>query len=176
MTSPAQPDPNAAVDAAQTLAAALDGMAKQLKTVNDNSEERDAALKKSARRTRWGLALDIVLTIALALLAWQNSSTSARVTAADARAAAATAHAAAANASDMALHSAQVSGCLVGNQERAGELALWTYLFHASTPGTAAQQKAVALFMQQVNRTFAPRNCQKAYELTPPKGESGGAR
>ena len=167
MASQQPPDPAAAVGAAQTLAAALDGMARQLKTVNDNSEARDADLKKYGRRNRWAIGIDILLTIVIALLAWQASNEEGRVSSADARAAAAT-------ASDMALHSAQVSGCQAGNAERSGELALWTYLFHASTPGTPAQQKAVALFMQQVDRTFSPRNCTKAYELTPPKGASHG--
>jgi hypothetical protein len=156
VTSPRQPDRAAALGTAQTLATALDGMAAQLK-----------AVKKSALRTRLGLGLDILLTIIIALLAWQNSSTSGRVVTADARAASATAAA-------MALHSAQVTGCQSGNQERAGEMALWTYLFHASKSGSKAQQEAVAKFMVLVGDTFAPRNCSALYSLTPPKGDSRG--
>ena len=169
MGSPQPPDRAAALGTAQTLANALDGMARELKAVNDNSEQRDAALRRSASRTRLGLALDIVLTVVIALLAWQNSNTASRVSSADARAAAAT-------ASEMALHSAQISGCQSGNAERKGELALWTYLFHASTPGSKAQQEAVAKFMVLVGDTFAPRNCSSLYSLSPHKGDSDGSR
>lgn len=171
MTSPQQPpDPAGAIETAQTLAAALDGMADELKAVNANSEKRDAGLKSYGRWNRAGLVLDVLLTVVIALLAWQASGTASRVSAADARAAAAT-------AAETAEHTALVTGCQAGNQERAGELALWTYLFHASTPGTPAQQKAVALFMQQVDRTFSPRDCAKAYALTPAKGaQADGSR
>jgi uncharacterized iron-regulated membrane protein len=79
-----------------------------------------------------------------------------------------------ATAADAALHAAQVSGCQAGNQERAGELALWTYLFHASKPASSQQAAAIAKFMDLVNSTFAPRNCSAVYSLTPQKGDGHG--
>jgi hypothetical protein len=167
--SPQPPDRAAALGTAQTLANALDGMAKRLAEVNASSEERDAALKKYGRRNRLAVGVDILLTVVIALLAIQNSATADRVSSANAKAVAAT-------ASATALHAAQVSGCQAGNAERAGELRLWTYLFHASTPGSKAQQEAVARFMVLVGETFAPRNCVKAYTLTPQKGVTGGSR
>jgi hypothetical protein len=175
--SPQQPDPAEAIGTAQTLAAALDGMAERLAEVNASSETRDADLTRYGRANRhriWVtyalLAVDVALTIVVAFLAVQAGNASSRAESATARAAAAT-------AAESALHTAQVSGCVAGNQERSGELALWTYLFHASTPGDAAQQKAVALFMQQVDRTFSPRDCAKAYALTPAKGaQADGSR
>ena len=90
------------------------------------------------------------------------------------RADTATASAAAATASESALHAAQLSGCEVGNQERAGELALWTYLFDASKPTSKAQAEAVDKFMTIVRSTFAPRNCAAAYPLPPAKGSASG--
>ena len=174
MTSPQPPDPNTALGAAQTLADALNGLSARLDTVKSDSEERDRSLEvygKANRHRIWLtyglLAVDVLLTIAVAFFAVQAGD-------ADRRAESASARAVVANAADSALHAAQISGCQAGNAERAGELALWTYLFHASTPGTPAQQKAVALFMQKVDKTFAPRDCAKAYALTPPKGDGRG--
>lgn len=80
-----------------------------------------------------------------------------------------------ATAAEGALHSAQISGCQSGNAERAGELALWTYLFDASKPTSKAQADAIAKFMALVDKTFAARNCGALYSLTPPKGPTDGA-
>lgn len=169
MTSPPQPDPDSAIGTAQTLAAALDGMAERLAEVNASSETRDARLTKYGRANRhriWVtyalLAVDVALTIIVAFLAVQAGNASSRAESATARAAAAT-------AAEAALHTAQVSGCVAGNQERSGELALWTYLFKASKPASKAQAQAIAKFMGLVESTFAPRDCSALYSLTPPK-------
>lgn len=162
MTSPPPPDRAAALGKAQTLANALDGMAKQLKTVNDNSEERDAELKKYGRRNRLGLVLDVGLTIVIALLAWQNSSTSGRVSSADARSAASIAEA---NATRMS----SISACQSTNVARAENEQLWRYvigLLAIPHPDeTAAQEangeKVVAELKARVSGTFAPRNCME---------------
>jgi len=169
VTSQQQPDPSDAVGAAGLLADALNGLSARLDAVKRDSEDRDKAVAEASKRRdkkQWvAIGIDIVLTIALAVLAWQFSNVSTRADSA-------TASAAAATASESALHAAQISGCVAGNQERAGELALWTYLFDATKPTSEAQAEAVDKFMAIVRSTFAARNCQSAYPL--PKGEAGG--
>lgn len=169
MTSPLQPDPADPVGAASLLAEALDRMSARLDAVKEDGEARDEAVAKASKgrdRKQWiAIGIDVVLTIALALLALGYSSASDRADHA-------TASAAAATAAESALHSAQLSGCEVGNQERAGELALWTYLFDASKPASKAQAEAVDKFMAIVRQTFEARDCAAAYPL--PKGSAGG--
>jgi len=167
VTSQPQPDPASALGTAQALAEALNGVSARLDQVRHDSEQRDAAIDRYGRHSRRYILFDIVITVFLALGGfWVNSASH--------RADSATASAAAATASESALHAAQLSGCVSGNQERAGELALWTYLFDASKPTSKAQAEAVAKFMGLVRSTFAPRDCAGMYPGTAAKGGSGG--
>ena len=154
MTSPPQPpDPSAAVDAAQTLATALEGLSGQLKTVNDNSEARDAELKKYGRVNRrriWlsyvGLAVDVALTVGLGLFAVQahNASTTANQT-----------------------RVSSIAACQSTNTARAENEVLWRYvigLLDMPHPDQTAAQKAagekvIASLKAKVTGTFAPRDC-----------------
>lgn len=165
MNSPPQPDRSDAIGAAGQLAEALNGMSARLDEVREDSEARDAAIEKYGRHSRLYILFDIAITLLFAFGGWQIADASHRADSA-------TASAAAATASGSALHSAQLSGCAAGNQERAGELALWTYLFDASKPSSPAQAEAVDKFMAVVRKTFAARNCPAAYPL--PKGEASG--
>lgn len=172
MTSAPTPDPSGALGAAAGLTEALNGMADRLAEVQRDSEERDAALKKSddalmrsGRRNRVLIVVDVVLTVVVAVLAVLYAHVSNRADAASA-------HATAASVAASALHAAQISGCVAGNQERAGELALWTYLSGASKPASRAQAEAIDKFMAIVKTTFAARQCATAYPL--PKGNADG--
>jgi hypothetical protein len=167
VSSPPQPDPSGAIGTAQALAEALNGVSVRLDDVKTASEDRDAELKRYGRHNRMYVLFDIAITLLFALGGYQIADASHRADTA-------TASAAAATASESALHSAQLSGCEVGNQERAGELALWTYLFDASKPASKAQEQAVDKFMTIVAATFAPRNCARAYPLPPAKGTASG--
>lgn len=180
MTSPPpQPDPAETNATAQVLTAALNGVSVRLDKVKADSEaakkaseDRDDALKRAGRRTRLGLALDIVLTIVIALLAVQNNSTSARVSSADARVAAATAEA-------NATRAASVSACQSTNVARAENAQLWRYvigLLDMPRPGETAAQEAkgaevIADLRARVAGTFAPRDCRKLVN-----GGSDGSR
>jgi hypothetical protein len=166
VTSPLPPDPPDALGAASRLAAALDGLSARLDAVKRDSEDRDADLKRYGRHNRLAVFFDVFITVLLALGGFMLSGASHRADTA-------TASAAAATASGAALHAAQLSGCVSGNQERAGQLALWTYLLDASKPTSKAQAEAVGKFMGIVRATFAARDCAAAYPL--PKGSAGGS-
>lgn len=159
MTSPPQPsDPADAIGTAQTLATALEGMAGQLKTVNENSEERDAELKRYGRVNRrriWlsyaGLAVDVVLTVVVGLFAVQahNASTSAAET-----------------------RTASIAACQSTNVARAENEQLWDYvltLFAPRSGESAADRErgdqVLSALKAHVAVTFAPRNCERLYTV-----------
>lgn len=166
MPSPQQPDPAEAIGTAHTLATALDGMAGQLKAVNDNSEKRDAELKTYGRVNRrriWlsyaGLAVDIALTVGLGFFAVQahNASTTANET-----------------------RVSSITACQSTNTARAENEQLWTFTLtlFAPRPGETAEQKAqgekvLAQLRAHVVHAFMPRDCVAIYS---PKGQADGAR
>lgn len=62
------------------------------------------------------------------------------------------------NAQDAIIHS-----CQVGNEARANNKQLWAYLLSLPTPNppTLEQQKVRQQFADFVDKTFAPRDCNK---------------
>ena len=167
MTSPQQPDREAAVGTASALTEALTGLSRRLDAVKEDSEARDSALEKRARQNRHRIwlsyvliAIDVILTVLLVVIG---------IGAADASSSAGTANdrAAAAAAATGAEHDALISSCDESNQERAQELAIWEYLFRASKPTSAQQAAQIASFMKIVDAAFAPKNCAQVYSLTP---------
>jgi len=144
-----------AVSAAEGLTGALgqmrdefQSMRGELTATRQASEERDANLRKGARRTRkmiiglvLSLILDVTLTVVVSVIVAQQ-------------------------------HSAQVAACRIGNQARTQQIQLWTHLVAISKapPGeTAAQRRAreetITGFLDYVKRSFAPRNCSRIYRL-----------
>jgi hypothetical protein len=143
-----RPDDPLAEDDPAVLAAAFHRVADELRAVNRASEERDAELaakeQELARRDRvnrrliWGLivslALDLIITVALAALAIEVR------------------HNAASNA----------NLCLSGNAARVQQVQLWDYLLKLGRqPKTAAQRKDVAAFKAHLGTLFAPRDCSR---------------
>jgi hypothetical protein len=156
VTSPTHPDPAETNATAQGLTAALNGLAERLDTVRDDSEARDADLKKYGRVNRHRIwlsyalvALDVILTVVVALLAVQARNASA--TANETRA-------------------ASVAACQSTNVARAENEQLWDYVLtlFAPRPGeTAAEaargEQALASLRAHVTQTFEPRNCEQLY-------------
>lgn len=156
MTSPPQPDPAAAVGAAQTLADALNGLSERLDTATKDSETRDASLTKYGRVNRrriWlsyaGLAVDVALTVGLGFFAVQ-------------------AHNASATANQTRVSS--ITACQSTNVARAENEQLWDYVLTLFTPRSsetaaekAAGDRALAMLRPHVAGTFAPRDCVQIY-------------
>jgi hypothetical protein len=181
VTSPLQPDePGSApdaVEAARDLTGALNGLSQRLDDAKTASEERDQQLseygrrnRQLIRRSRRLIAVDIVLTIALALVGLNSARSNDRADTAVATAAVAKARAAAANTAAVAEHQSLIAGCEAGNVNRKNELGVWDYLLDNTTPTSKAQAKALAKFGQKIDQAYAPRNCVKVYPLPAPKG------
>ena len=142
MATPPKPDP---VATAQGLTGALEVMAAELGKLS--------AYTHRTRRMTWGLAislaLDLILTVAIAGLAYQAHDAS------DAAAVA---------------RNATVISCQQTNVARGQSLQLWDFLLNLSaasqpaneTPAQkAAGEKLLATLRAKVSATFAPRDCQK---------------
>jgi hypothetical protein len=132
----------AALSAAKNLTAALGTMSAEVR--------RLSAYGHRNRRMIWGLiisiALDVTLTVVVAVFAVQAHD-------ANTSAAAARAVAAVAQQDSQAL-------CEAGNVARAQQVDLWDYVLSLSRkPTTPEQEKVVAQFEQHLHAVFAPRNC-----------------
>jgi hypothetical protein len=138
MTVPAQ-DP---VAAAGQLSSSLDAMAGELRRLNS----RERVNRRMIVSLAVSLALDLVLTVIVAITAVQAHNASTRAT--DASAAAE--HA---SASNTAL-------CQASNTSRAQQIDLWNFLLSlGKPPATAAERKVISGFRAYLDRDFAPRNC-----------------
>lgn len=116
------------------------------------------ALRKSQRRTKTTvrllavvLALVVLLGVGLALVAVDARQASTR----------------AEHATSVANHNADTLRltCEIGNESRATQRQLWTYVLDVSTQGQTlnpAQRRQVMQFRAYVARTFAPRDCDSA--------------
>jgi hypothetical protein len=139
---------------AQGLTAALERMAAELAATRADleaarkaSEDRDEALRRYGRKNRRlvvttlaSLAVDVVLTVALALFAVQ--------------------------AHHVAVSSRNL--CLSVNAARAQQLGLWSYLISISRkPATADDRARVAEFEQHLRVVFAPRDCNNVKPGSP---------
>ena len=161
-----QPDP---VAVALAMTEAVNGLSERLDQVKTDSEARDDAETKARKRNdRRGyafVAIDVILTIALAVLSVIVVRISGDADRANARADSASAAAS-------ALHAAQISGCQAGNESRRQQLAIWDYLLAETKAETPKQAAQLAAFRHLLDTTFAPRDCARVYSLNP----TGGAK
>jgi hypothetical protein len=149
------------VTSARDLTDALNRLTGRLEEVRADSEdrdkqltERDAQLSRYGRRNRhliWvtiiSLALDLLLTAALTVVAVQAHRASGAATAVA--------------ASDRNL-------CLSGNVSRAQQVNLWNYVLTLSQhPGSPAEQARVADFKAHLHKLFAPRDCAHVNPQSP---------
>jgi len=140
------PGDSEALAAAKGLTEALEGMTRQLAAL--------AAYGKRNRHMIWGLivsiALDLVLTVVVAVFAIQahDANTSAQ---------AARVVAAAAKQNNLAL-------CEAGNVARAQQIGLWNHLLSLPpAPGSprrsAGQEQQITAFRAYIAGIFKPRDC-----------------
>jgi hypothetical protein len=165
------PDPSDPLATARYLGASMIRMAAQLKASTTASEDRDAKLDRYARRSRLYICIDVFLTLALAGMGFWVSSTSERASSASTSAAAANARAAAVTAVEQAQHAEAVSGCVSGNQYRAGvvvSLDRLVMLLEGPHP-TAVIRKAAVGYERYVLSKNEPRDCAASYSLPKPK-------
>lgn len=115
--------------------------------------KRDVQLTTYGRRNRhliWitivSLALDLLLTAALTVVAIQAHAASSA--------------AASARTSSIAVAQSDRDLCLSGNAARAQQVSLWNYILSLSrSPTTPAERERVAMFKAHLQQLFAPRNC-----------------
>jgi hypothetical protein len=132
------PPKDPALLAAENLTTSLDVLSARL--------EETAQAGEINRRMIWGLVLSlllsVVLTFALVGVAVETDE-----------------------ASDKAdrTHDQQISACFSGNESRALNLELWTYLFNLppTEPRTAAQTRQINEFRDYISQVFKPRDCTK---------------
>lgn len=134
-----------------------------LKDVRDELRRLNADGRRSRHLIWWlavSLALDIALTVVVAVLA------------VEAHDAAATAQGARQYAA--AVHSSQIGACRIGNTLRAKEVQLWSHLASLSSPPPhstkaqrAVQARRIAALLAYVRRTFVQLDCQAIYRLKP---------
>jgi len=156
------------VTSARDLTGALNRLAGRLEEVKAGSEDRDvqlanrdAQLATYGRRNRhliWiaiiSLALDMILTAGLTVVAIQAHHAS------SAAASARTAASAVAR-SDRDL-------CLSSNASRAQQVSLWNYILALSRPpATPAERERVTTFKAHLQQLFAPRNCAHVNPQSP---------
>ena len=156
------------ITSARDLTEALNRLALRLEEVKADSEDRDKQLAKRdaqlatyGRRNRhliWitivSLALDILLTAALTVVAIQAH---------DASGAAASARTAAS-----AVAQSDRGLCLSGNAARAQQVSLWNYILSLSQPpATQAERERVVKFKAHLQQLFAPRDCAHVNPETP---------
>lgn len=143
------PDPGRAVEAAERLTGSLNSLSVEV-----------ARLNSYGRRNRhliWGtiisLAIDVALTVAVAVFAIEAHQ--ANVTVAE-------------------LHATQISACRLGNQSRSQQVALWVHIAtvssaspppHESKKQLEKNKRTVAALLAYIRRVFAPRDCQAIYRL-----------
>ena len=141
------------ITSARDLTDALNGLTGRLEEVRADSEDRDQQLaERDAQLSRYGqrnrhliwvtivsLALDVLLTAALAVVAVQANHASGA--------------ASAVAQSDRNL-------CLSGNVARAQQVSLWNYVLTISQqPASSAERARVAEFRTHLHKLFAPRDC-----------------
>lgn len=132
-----------------------------LKDVRDELRRLNADGRRNRHLIRWlavSLALDVILTVVVAVFAVQAHD--------------ATAAAQGARQYAAAVHSSQVAACRIGNQLRSKEVQLWDHLAAISSPPPhlskaqlAVQRQKVAALLAYVRRTFPVLNCQALYRL-----------
>ncbi len=104
---------------------------------------------RSKRTLRWvltGLALDLILSVSMVILAIDQAHVSA------------------------AIHQSQLNACGIGNDFRGGQIRLWDHVLavsKAASHETAAERKArlakLAAFRAYVRHQFRPVDCASLY-------------
>jgi hypothetical protein len=154
------------ITSARDLTDALNRLAGRLEEVKADSEDRDKQLAKRdaqlatySRRNRhliWitivSLALDILLTAALTVVAIQAHNASGA--------------AASARTATSAVAQSDRSLCLSGNAARAQQVSLWNYIL-SQPPATPAERERVVKFKAHLQKLFAPRDCAHVNPETP---------
>lgn len=135
------PDP---LRTARELQQALEGMTKQL-----------AAVKATVRRSRRvivalcvSLALDVCLTIGVAVATIQSSDASSR-----------------ASSTVTQLHSSNISACRQANVSRGEDIAIWDRLLKVPAGVPAAARAEVADLERLVGVKDKPRDCNALYRI-----------
>ena len=150
------------VTSARDLTEALNRLAGRMEEVRADSEgcdrqlsKRDAQLTEYGRRNRhliWvtivSLALDLLLTAALTVVAIQAHNASSA--------------AASARTSASVVAESDRDLCLSVNASRAQQASLWNYILSLSQPPTTpAERERVARLKAHLQQLFAPRDCAR---------------
>jgi hypothetical protein len=119
----------------ETLSGTLDNVAARLQSV--------AGRERVTRRLAVGLVasliLDVILTVVVTLLSLSAVREGAT------------------------LHASQLAACAVGNQARAEQVQLWSYVIQLSAQGPHGNQAELRQFKAYIDRTFAPVACARVY-------------
>jgi hypothetical protein len=149
------------VISARDLTDALNRLTGRLEEVRADSEDRDKQLaERDAQLSRYGqrnrhliritivsLALDLLLTAALTIVAVQANRASGA-------------------ASAVAQSSRNL--CLSGNVARAQQVSLWNYVLTIShPPASSVERERVAGFKAHLQKLFAPRDCAHVNPQSP---------
>ncbi len=141
------------VTSARDLTDALNRLTGRLEEVRADSEDRDKQLaERDAQLSRYGqrnrhliwitivsLALDLLLTAALTMVAVQANHASGAAS---------------------AVAQADRNLCLSGNVSRAQQVSLWNYVLTISRhPASSAERTRIAEFKAHLQKLFAPRDC-----------------
>jgi hypothetical protein len=146
-----EPTPDREVlDAARSLTDALGGVQSELQRLN----QRVSRSRHMIVALAISLAIDLALTIVVAIFAVQAHDASDRATSATASAVHATQVAGHAYASNYAL-------CQASNTARHQTVGVWKHLLdEAGPPKTPAARRFEASFIAYIQRTYRARNCK----------------
>jgi len=141
------------IAAAESLEQSMGALADEMRSLSDYGHR--------SRTLIWGLvvslALDVVLSVILGIVALQASDASHRATEAT-------------SVSAQNALNAKVT-CEVGNESRRLQIQLWTYVLDLSStdPSQTPQQKQqVAQFREYIKHVYSPRDCATTPTATPP--------
>jgi hypothetical protein len=105
--------------------------------------DRVASRERTTRHLTWGLATSLVLDIALTIIVSVLTIM--------------------AISQGYTLHASQLNSCANGNETRAAQRTLWSYVITTTEKTSHANQSTLNSFEQFVDRTFANVNCSKLY-------------
>jgi hypothetical protein len=158
----------AALDTAQALTVALDGMGRQLRAVNERQDRAD----RFSHRSRIIILITVVSLIIDLAITGLYINNSIRLDRATTALNATTMELQHTRATVAEVHQTLISGCQGGNVTKAGQIQIWRKLASLSPPaaGTppsvaADQEKRVQAFLAFVAKINAPRDCAAVYKL-----------
>lgn len=134
------------------LAEAADELGRNVTDLNASVRDLASYGRRNRQLIYWtaaGLLVDLIVSVALILVAVQANNASHRATEATSAAA-------------QNRQNAKVT-CESGNQARLAQIQLWTYVLDLSAQSnpnpTPEQRKRIADFRTYINQVFAPRDC-----------------